>query len=65
MFKKDITIAIVSLVASLAAVLVLAVLMAPTAEGSDMNKSKYRGKWFDPALADCREAIMQRESKLD
>ena len=65
MFKKDVTIAIVSIVASLAAVLVLAVLMAPTAEGAEMNKSKYRGKWFDPALADCREAIMRRESKFN
>ena len=65
MFKKDITIAIVSIVASLAAVLVLALLMAPGAEGSEMNKSKYRGKWFDPSLADCREAIMRRESRFN
>ena len=64
MSRKDITIAIASLIASLAAVLVLAVLMAPDAEGKEMSKSKYRGKWFDPKLADCREAIGMRESGL-
>ena len=65
MSRKDITIAIASLVSSLAAVLVLVILMAPKAEGTDMSKSKYRGKWFDPKLADCREAIGHRESRLN
>ena len=30
-----------------------------------MAKSLYRGKYWTPALADCRQAIMQRESNFN
>ena len=55
----------VSFVIASALALALAVVLVVRADAAEMNKSKYRGKWFDPALADCREAIMRRESRFN
>ena len=55
----------VSFVIAAALAVVLGVVLAATADAAEMKKSKYRGKWFDPALADCRAAIMQRESNFN
>ena len=55
----------ISFVIAAALAVVLGVVLVATADASDMKKSKYRGKYFDPALADCREAVMHRESRFD
>ena len=55
----------VSFVIAAVLALVLAVVLVARADAAGMSKSKYRGKWFDPALADCREAIGRRESNFN
>lgn len=46
-------------------VLVVVLSSSATSAGSPMVKSKYRGKHWTPALADCRQAIMRRESNFN
>ena len=55
----------IALAAILGLVLVVVLSSSATSAGSPMDKSLYRGKFFDPALADCREAIMRRESNFN
>ena len=37
----------------------------PASAESPMAKSLYRGKYWTPTMSDCREAIMQRESRFN
>jgi hypothetical protein len=54
------------LISVMLTVLVIALLFAsPAVASNEMNKSQYRGKWFDSSLANCREAIMRRESNFN
>ncbi len=55
----------ISFVIAAALALALAVVLVVRADAAEMSKSEYRGKWFDPSLADCREAIMRRESRFN
>ena len=55
----------VSFVIASALALVLGVVLVVRADADEMSKSQYRGKYFDPALANCRESIMRRESRFN
>ncbi len=55
----------VSFVIAAALALALAVVLVVRADADEMSKSQYRGKYFDPALANCRESIMRRESRFN
>ena len=49
----------------LGAVLAVVIFSSASWADSPMAKSKYRGKHWTPALSDCREAIMRRESNFN
>ena len=49
----------------LGAVLAVVIFGSVSWADSPMQKSKYRGEHWTPALADCRSAIMRRESNFN
>ena len=49
----------------LGAVLAVVIFSSASLADSPMAKSKYRGKHWTPDLAECREAIMRRESNFN
>ena len=57
---------IAGLLSALLTILVISLLFAsPAVADSPMPKSLYRGQYWNPALAECREAIMGRESNFN